>query len=62
MNSQEMLIALKDRGFHTSVVSAATSIPYFRLDKCKNGTQELKETDYKLLVKFYESNMVAKNE
>ena len=56
MTSQEMLLSLKGDGFHTSIVYIGTGIPYHRLDKCKNGLIELKESEYKMLLGFYEIN------
>lgn len=59
MNSQEMLNKLKKDGFHTSIVAIGTGIPYHRLDKCKNGILELKESEYRTLSAFYEINSKA---
>jgi hypothetical protein len=56
MTSQEMLISLKEQGFHISIINIGTCIPYHRLDRCKNGMQELKESEYKKLAEFFDIN------
>lgn len=56
MTSQQMILSLKEQGFHISIINIGTGIPYHRLDRCKNGSLELKESEYKDLLEFYETN------
>ena len=49
MNSQEILLLLKEKGFHMTIVNLETRIPYMRLNKCIKGDLELKESEYRRL-------------
>lgn len=56
-NSEQMLKELKEKGFHTLQISRMLNIEYQRLQKAKSGMSELKESDYRKLLEFYDCKM-----
>lgn len=54
--SHFMLNVLKDEGFHLRQIAKITGIDYHKLTRARNNEFELKESDFRKVVEFYDKH------